>query len=291
MDLPKDFYKLVENKEYLKNVLYSDTDSIFIVIPSQVKDLSVEKKIEISTKVSNDINNNIIKYLKSSYFKKANISPEYNFTDFKTEMIMESIMFIPDIKKQYAYKSIIENSVLLKEPKIKYKGIQVVKIDASKLSQNLLKNMIQDIILNTEIKKEDKLKYMAKVVDDTNNNFQNCVENAMFEDIGIACKWSKNKSIINSMKLYNFIMDENVFNIGMAGRFIYIKFGNLNHFKTLDVEVSKLNGIAIPFNYSPEKIKEKFQQFSIIIDREKQWERIFTTTCQRLVDLVKMEIK
>lgn len=279
------------NNFNVNGVIVHNTDSLFIVIPSQVKDLSVEEKNDLASKVSKDINDRITDFLKSNYFKRANISPDYNFTDFKTEMIIESIMFIPDVKKNYAYKSIIENGKLKEIPEIKYKGIQVVKIDASKLSQNLLKEMIQNIILNIDIKKEDKLKHIAKAVDDTNSIFQNCIENAIFEDIGIACKWSKSKSTINSMKLYNFIMEENVFNLGSAGRFIYTKFGNLDYFKKLDIDVSKLNAVCIPFSYSPEKVKEKFKQYGIIIDRAKQWERVFTTTCQRLVDLVKMEAK
>jgi hypothetical protein len=86
-------------------------------------------------------------------------------------------------------------------------------------------------------------------------------------------------------------MDENIFSSGSAGRFIYTKFGNLQHFKKLDVDVSKLNAICIPYNYSPEKVKEKFQEYNIIIDKVQQWERVFTTTCQRLVDLVKLEGK
>jgi hypothetical protein len=293
MELPIDFYKKVEDREYLKHVIYGDTDSVFLVVPTDVKDLAATEKIKIATKVSKDINDKIADYLNNNYFKKANISNDYNFTDFKTELIMESIMFIPDIKKQYAYKIIVkDNKILLDTDKrINYKGIQVVRIDAAKLGQRLLVEIIENIVLNSNIKKEDKIKYVLKAVNDTHNEFLECINTAKFEDIGISCKWGKDNSIINSMKLYNFIFNDNTFTAASAGRFVYCKFRNTELFKTLDIDLKKLNAIAIPYNYSPELVKSKFDEFGIQLDEDMQWARVYTTTCQRIVDLVKKESK
>ena len=91
------------------------------------------------------------------------------------------------------------------------------------------------------------------------------------------------------MKLYNFIIGENTFTSSSAGRFIYCKFGDISKFKSLDIDLKKLNAIAIPYNYSPELIKDKFNEFNIILDQDEQWNRVYTTTCQRVVDLVKRE--
>lgn len=291
MNLPKDFYKSVENIDYLKNVLYSDTDSIYIVVPKDISNLTIEDKLNLAAKTGKDINNKIQNYLINNYFKKANISPEYNYTDFKTEVIMESIMFIPDVKKQYAYKMIVKDNKILKEKEVEYKGIQVVRIDATKLGQRLLKEIVENIILNTEISKKDKLAYVTKAVDDTHNEFLKYIKDAYFEDIGISCKWSKDNTIINSMKLYNFITNSNTFSVSSAGRFIYCQFKNIKLFSKLNIDLKKLNAIVIPYNYSPEIVKQKFLEYGIILDHKAQWERVFTTTCQRIVNLVKKESK
>jgi len=287
MDLPKNYYKLVEENGYLKNVIYGDTDSLYVIVKENMKDLAVENKIKMAAKVGKDINDQIYEYLNTTYFKRANISQEYNFTNFKTEVIMDAIMFLPDVKKQYAYKMIVKDNQVLESPEVEYKGIQVVRVDATKLGQRLLKEIIENIILNNNIKKEDKLQYVLKTVNDTHNEFLECIDNAYFEDIGISCKWGKDNSIINSMKLYNFITNSNTFSIGSAGRFIYCKFGNIEKFKNLNIDLKKLNAIVIPYNYSSELIKDKFKEFNIILDTETQWGRVFTTTCNRVVDLVK----
>lgn len=289
MDLPKDFYKIVEEKGYLQNVIYGDTDSLFIIIKSDVKDL--DDKINLAAKTGKDINSRIEEYLKGTYFKRANISPEYNQTDFKTEIIIDSILFIPDIKKQYAYKTIVKNNKVLEKPKVEYKGIQVVRVDATKLGQRLLREVIENIILNSNVKKEDKIAHVLKAVNDTHNEFLKCIEDAYFEDIGISCKWGKDTSIINSMKIYNFIMGDNTFSASSAGRFIYCKFGNLDLFKSLNIDLKKINSIVIPYNYSSDLVKEKFEEYKIVLDTEMQWGRVFTTTCNRIVELVKMESK
>ena len=46
MDLPKDFYKLVEEPGYLKSVVYGDTDSLFVIVKKNMKNLLVKKAIK-----------------------------------------------------------------------------------------------------------------------------------------------------------------------------------------------------------------------------------------------------
>ena len=211
MKLSDDFYKLVEEKDYLNHVLYSDTDSIYICVPTNLKDVSIENKIKLAKIVSKDINDLIQEYLTTDYFKRANIDVKNNYTDFKTEVIMSSIMFIPNVKKQYAYKTIVKDHRVLNEPKVDYKGIQVVRVDATKLGIKLLKEVIENIVLNSEIEKKDKIKHCLNVVNDIHNEFLECCENFKFESIGISGRWSKDNTVINSMLVYNFIFNDNVF--------------------------------------------------------------------------------
>jgi hypothetical protein len=291
MELQKDYYQSVEEIGYLKHVLYSDTDSIYIVIPANIQNLTAKEKLELAQKVGIDINNEIQSYVINDLFKRANISPEHNMIDFKTEVILDSIMFIPKVKKQYAYKVIAEGSEIFKIPKTDYKGIQVVRSDATELGKKLLRNSIEHVILNSEIRKKDKLKYILEIVNNTYQEFIKLCNEFIFEDTTISGKWGKDQTIINSMKIYNFITNTNIFLPASAGRFIYCKFGNIPMLRNSGVNTSKINAISIPYSYSPELVKEKFQEYSIKIDVEKQWGRVYTTTVQRIVDLVKEESK
>lgn len=289
MDLPKNFYQNVEQLGYLKYVLYSDTDSIYIVVPENIKDLSAKQKIELSKKVSIDINNTIIEYLKSTYFTKANINPDKNQTFFKTELIMDSIMFIPNVKKQYAYKVLSKEEKIFDPPKSEYKGLQIVKVDVTVLGKKLLKSMIDDIVLNNEINKKDKIKYILELVNDIKNEFNNSCDNFIIDNIGIPSKWSKDESVINAMKIYNFLYGQEVFTPASSGKFVYCKFRDLSKFASIGIETRLVKAVCFPQNFPQDIIKQKFQEYQIILDKEEQWNRIYTTTCQRIVDLVKKE--
>jgi hypothetical protein len=278
---------MVEEPGYLQNVIYGDTDSVFIVIPANIKDLAAEQKIELANKVGPDINNRIQNYLKNTYFKRANISYEYNMTFFKTEIIIDSIMFIPNVKKQYAYMMIVKDGRILKEPVPDYKGIQVVRIDATKLGQNLLREMIEKIILNSNIKKEDRKTLITKAVHDAHNKLIEDCSNFNFDDITISGKWNKDQSMINSMKIYNFISNTNTFLPASSGKFIYCKFHDMQKFKKLGLDEKYIKAVSVPYNYNSEFVKNWFTEYKIEIDFNAQWERVYTTTCQRIVDLVK----
>jgi len=291
MDLQKDYYQKVEEPGYLKHVLYSDTDSIYIVIPTDISGLAVEQKNELAKKVSVDINNNIQKYLYDTYFKRANIENKHNMTDFKTEVLMDSIMFIPKVKKQYAFNMIAEGPKIFDPPKTEYKGIQVVRSDATELGKTLLRDAIEGVVLNGKIKKKDKIQHIIDIVNNAHDLFLKSIEDFKFDDITVSVKWGKSMSIINSMVLYNFITKTNIFLPASAGKFVYCKFGNLAKFRELDIDTKKLNSISVPYRYSVDELKATFKEYSITIDVEKQWSRVYTTTVQRIVDLVKEEAK
>jgi hypothetical protein len=74
-------------------------------------------------------------------------------------------------------------------------------------------------------------------------------------------------------------MNEEIFTPLSAGKFIYCKFG-INFGKDI-------NGICVPYTYDKELLKEKLEANKIIIDENKQWETLLTTTCKRVLDLVK----
>ncbi len=77
-----------------------NTDSIFITIPTKedASQLAPDELWNKAIEASNGINDLIIDYTKDVLLPRCNIKPEHNQTFFKTELLMESIMFL-DTKK------------------------------------------------------------------------------------------------------------------------------------------------------------------------------------------------
>jgi uncharacterized secreted protein with C-terminal beta-propeller domain len=73
MNLPIDFYKKVEDKNYLNYVLYSDTDSIYILIPVNIKNKNVDERIDLAGKTSKVINDKNLQFKVKTGTNYANI--------------------------------------------------------------------------------------------------------------------------------------------------------------------------------------------------------------------------
>ncbi len=284
--LPNDFYEDVEIPGALKRVLYSDTDSIYITIPTKEDrtKMSTEDKWQIVLKTADKINNAIIKYMQDYYLPKSNINGEHNMTDFKSELLASSIMFT-GVKKNYAYTMECVEGVKLDVPKVKYTGIQVIKSDTSKLTQGMLRDMIENVILNIAV--TEKSKALVEIVNIWDKKFKEDIADFDFNIIGIPGKWGKKIQFINGMKLYNFLVNDEVFNSGSSGKFIYCRFTNKHKFKDI-LDIEKTNGICVPYSYDVELLKLKLKEYSIELDSKTQWSKMFSTTCQRVCDICKI---
>lgn len=291
MELPENFYKLVEQPGYLKNILYGDTDSIFISIPIQDADsFPVNKRWEIAENSADKINDLIVEYVTESLLPRCNIQSTHNKTFFKTELLIDAAMFL-DVKKNYAYKLSCKEGKIIEPPKTEYTGIQVIKSDAAKLTQNLLIDMIEKVMLNENIKRIDRQKEIAQIVQLFHNIFVDSVINYKFHDIGFPGKWAKKDIFIKGMMLYNYVMQEEVFNLGSSGKFLYCGFNDESIVRKAGIEDMKSYGICVPYEYDIAKVKDRMEQFQIYVDQKLHWSKLFTTTCNRVVDLAKSEAK
>ena len=285
--LPRDFYDKVEEPGGVKHIIYSDTDSLYILIPDkEAFKKSTEERIVIADKVADDINDAITRYLNEYLLPKSNISTEYNSTFFKSEVLMDSLMML-DVKKNYAYKTLVKKGKIFKVPKISYVGIAVVKSNTAELTRDLLKTLIDDIVLNTEIEEKLRLKKVSESASFYHSTFLKKCEEFDFPYIAFPGKWSKAQLHINGMLLYNFIMGKEVFAQGSTGYFIYCTFKNNKIFEKTGIDITKINGICVPSKYENSEVKNKFEQFGIAIDKDTQWEKLYITTIQRVVQLVK----
>jgi hypothetical protein len=286
--LPRDFYDNVEKPGALKHILYGDTDSLFIVIPTKNSDkMSSQEKLTITDKTAEDINVAVSKYLNEYFLPKSNISIDQNATYFKSEMLISAIMFL-DVKKNYAYKLEAKKGKILDKQEIEYTGIQVVRSNAAKITQDMLREIIEGVVLNDKLNSKDRLPKVSEIVTNFHNKFLEDVNNLDLADISIPGKWAKADQFINGMSLYNFIMKKEIFSMGSAGNFIYCTFRNPKLFQAPNLDMTKIKGIVIPQVYDKLLLDKKLSEFQIQIDKSTQWDTIFSTTVGRIVELVKM---
>lgn len=285
--LPKNYYDDVEKPGMLKHILYGDTDSIYIAIPAQNSEkMTVQEKLKVTDKVAEDINSAIIKYLNEYFLPKSNVSAEQNTTYFKSEMLMSSIAFL-DVKKNYAYKIEAKKGKILDTPEVEYTGIQVVRSNAAKLTQDLLRELIENVVLNEKLESKARLSKVTEIVNNFFNMFNEAIDNLDLVDISIPGKWAKADLIINGMSLYNFIMKREIFSLGSAGNFIYCNFRNKKLFQHSGLDMDKVKGIVIPRVYDKLSLDKKLNEYQIQIDKNTQWDTLYSTTVNRVVELVK----
>jgi len=285
--LPEEFYKKVEQPNYLKHVLYSDTDSVYLCIPYDTKSASIDQQWNECVRLSKDINQTIRNYLNEHVFPLSNLNPTFNKTDFKTEALIDSIVFLPETKKYYAYKLLVDEGKFLESAKIKYKNIGI-KSNSAKLSSRILHDILDNIVLNSEV--SSKLERANEAIKSWFEFYKKCIVNYEFIDIGMPVKWSKAAQTINAMRVYNIIANEKVFVPGSAGVTFYCQFKNPNIFTQYDanIDLKNLNMLAVPYNYNTEFLKEKMEAFNIEFDVQEHWDRcIFTTTCHKVIQTVK----
>ena len=286
--LQKNFYDEIERPGALKHILYGDTDSLFIAIPAKnSENLSTQEKMVIADKVAGDINSAVTKYLNEYFLPKSNITIDQNATYFKSEMLMSAIIFL-DVKKNYAYKLEAEKGKILEKARIEYTGMQVVKSNAAKLTKDMLREIIENIILNDKLSAKERLPKVSDLVTVFHDKFLEDINNLDLADIAIPGKWQKADQFINGMTLYNFIMKKEIFSMGSAGNFIYCSFRNPKLFQSSGLDMTKVKGIVVPQKYDKLLLDKKLSEFQIKIDSEAQWDVLYSTTVGRIVDLVKM---
>jgi hypothetical protein len=201
-------------------------------------------------------------------------------------MLMDAIMFL-DVKKTYAYKLLASKGQIFDKPSIEYTGIQVVRSNAAKLTQDLLREIIENIILNEKVSIKEKLTLATNIVNDFHQKFISYIENLELVDICIPGKWSKADQFINGMMMYNFIMKKEIFSMGSSGYFMYCTFRNIKLFQDSKLDMTKVKGIVIPRAYDKILLDKKLEEYQISIDKQQQWDTLYSTTVDRIVNLIK----
>lgn len=296
MSIPANFWSEVEKP--LQFVLYSDTDSLYINVPSIVP-IDTEDAIKHADKLSTEINNVIQGFMNSVLLPKQGVTPDFNKTYFKTELTADAIMFL-DTKKNYAYRQTSKKGFET-EPKVKYTGISVVKSDTAKFTADIIREIVENIAMKSDLKNPiGELQIVAKKFSDLMHTH---AKEFKFQFIGKPCKWGsgtyvRDTNTITAMKLYNTITETETFKPMTSGFSFPINLKNYAHFTKLakrdlnpftigKTPLMNLTYLAVPYNYEPQKIRTAMEQFGITIDTTQMWEILYNKVARRIVDTIK----
>ena len=267
----------------INGILVHNTDSLYINIPQQYD--TIEESIKSTEEIADQINDLIKVYYNGFLLPKTGVDSKYNETFFKTELTAESIMFL-ETKKNYAYNMTSKEGKVFNPPKTKYVGIPVIKSDTVPFTKDLLIELVENVALNKEADRFNDITKLAKIF---HEKLTKCVNEFDFEYISAPGKWSDKNyasepSSITGMKLYNTIVDKDVFRSGSFGIYFPIEFKNENEFaKLIDTvrytsqnylnhtAVSKVKYITLPYNYDKEDLKLLFDKYGIIANINSLW--------------------
>jgi hypothetical protein len=300
-----DFWKDVENPDKLKYVVYGDTDSLYIHAPTETY-TNPKEALDKADTLAVEINNIITNVLNSHLLIKMNVDRNYNKTFFKTESVISKMMLL-EAKKNYAYVELGKKGKVNKELKVKYTGIPVVRSDYSKFAQDFIRYLIEDVAFSeSELNHTNISDKISEIIETKQSELKEYLKNYDFKYIATPGRWKLNNTytlepfVVIGMRLYNTIMDQEIFRPGINGLSIPIKI--VNEFKFREelsknanrskyfignTPMNKINYIVIPTNYENEIIREKFIKFCIQPDSDIIWDKLFGTVAKNIARLIK----
>jgi DNA polymerase elongation subunit (family B) len=289
----KKYFDKIQKKHILTNntIVLLDTDSIYIRLEEVIQKLNLKFKdnmefIKWANKFCKSVLDPFFKQVLDKNAKKYNVE---NIIEFKREKIADK-MIIP-AKKRYVINVLDDEGLIYDEPKVKEKGIEIVRTDTPSFCRKRIKDTVKEIFKNTDpVSVQD---YMVKVKKDFKNDkieniaipkglsdyqkYGKIVEKGLKNDKGLTipkgCPIHCRAAIHYNYLVSKYNLSLQKINNGTKMRFIYVQSNN------------ELNTDIIGFvgNY-PDKFKELFK-----IDYERQWIKTFQNVIQRLFDAMDWE--
>jgi hypothetical protein len=287
----------------MKYVVYGDTDSSYINIP-QIKPINNQDALEKATEISIEINKNVKLYLDKILLPKMGIDPIYNHITFKTELVAIAMLLL-DIKKNYAYKMVVDEGKILSIPKIKYTNLSVTKSDIPKFTKDFITRLVEDILFHPEFEYATFKNKISALTIEMHDKLKTKLNNYDYFEISVPKKWGLNQKAdtfqIRAMKLYNTLVNKKIFKPMAAGLILPLTVSNYsdlemklssvrnnNELYINDVPIIKIEKIAIPYNYEKETLIEIFKYYKINIDFEECWNLLLNKTLRRLIAVSKL---
>ena len=254
----------IETIDRSRTLIYSDTDSQYTLIKLPFNKFEDrEKTVDYTQVKAKQINNLYLEILNTRLKDRANLDPDYNFMNFKSEVVAYRGFFRS--KKYYSLSKIWDEGNYFDKPKLKYTGGPIKKADTTPLTRQMLFDIYDLLTLNFDVVDEYSLcknvfidiknKYLSKLTDD--------IKSFNLDSFGIPKKWGLNdfkvlpSHILGGM-LFNTIISDNL-RPGDSMIMFQIK---IKDFKRL---LQKNNEIKTksPFQLPTEKINKKLKYMCV----------------------------
>ena len=300
-----DFSVLGTQNFVVNGFLVHNTDSLYVNIPTINTDRDSQEIWDEVSQISSNINNIIGDALNETILPKLGIDKKYNRTNFKTESLIIS-MVLMGVKKNYAYKKIAEEGVIYETPKITYKGIPIVRSDFSKFTQQFIKYIVDEIALNTRELGTPPVQLLQEFAKNKKDELYRELDNYNFKYIATPGRWGETSNYkketytIIGMRTYNTIFDKEIFRPGTSGFSLPININNRTEFLNKisnhksnsnlylnNTNIDNITFITVPYNYEPEDLKNKFNEYFIEINYEETWDKNVNKIVKHIIDVIK----
>jgi hypothetical protein len=210
---PHGFIETVDGSEFS---LGADTDSSYSKVPlpfSKFEDS--HKVVDYTQNVAKQFNEEYQKTFTDTVVKYGGVDPDFNFMDFKSEVVAYRGAFIA--KKYYGLAKMWDEGTFFDTPELKKTGGQIAKADSTKIIFDLLTEIYNTILLDFSINNEIEL--YQKIYVEIRHKYKARVEKAVAEmnyhDFGIPKKWGLRelKTIpkqVEGAMLYNYLFSDNI---------------------------------------------------------------------------------
>lgn len=297
-------FEIPETHNFITNgVLVHNTDSLYLSVP-EIECDSAEEYVKESEKVSEEINDLIIGCMNDLVLPKMNV-PGHNETFFKTELVMQSILFT-NKKKKYCFSEIANEGKIHDKPIIRYTGISVVRTNTASWTKDFIREIVEELALGTKF--TDKLEVKAelqRIALKYYTSLQEEIKSLNFTKVGVPCKWGntvykRDTAEMIGMKLYNTIADDDYFKPNTSGLKIPIKLTSPNDFMEKikrfrftnnnnigNTSLDKLTFLVVPVYHTKEELEPILTKFGIEIDLDTAWDKLVETTLTNIIECIK----
>jgi len=175
----------------------------------------------------------------------------------------------------------------------------------SKFTKEFITRIVEDVLFHPDL--NNKL-FRPKIIELTmemRNRLKILLDEFEYLDISTPKKWGLDYKTepfqLASMKLYNTLLNKEIFKPMSAGLILPLKvldyndlesklepIKNNNDFFIKNIPLVKITKIAIPYNYEKSVIEKIFKFYNICIDLDECWSILFNKTLQRIIEVSKI---
>lgn len=287
----------IDNIDQDRRLIYSDTDSSYslLTLPFSKFD-DVQATVEFTQQFAKAANTKYLNIFNTILRDRANINPDFNFMNFKSEVVAYRGFF--NAKKFYALGKIWDEGTFYKKLKIKKTGGQILKADCSNITYDMLSEIYEIMTVRTELTDINQIHYLIfhDIKEKYTKLLASRIEEFQLNEFIIPKKWSLSTTktipthVLGAM-LYNSLFEDNIrpgeslsmiqirLNPDLLYKYLEKKYQNIHPSKyqlPLTLISKKLNTISFPsgIDLSQEKtnIIRKFKNLQIDID----WDKIIS---------------